>query len=404
MAKLSHPKGVCVDASGNIFVCDALNFRIRKINALGVISTFAGTGVYGHDGDGSQATAAKIGQIYGIAIDRNNNIYFSDETQIRKITTSGIISTIAGNGTSGFSGDGGPATAAVIGSVGGIAIDSMGNIYFGDKTNIRIRKINTAGIISTIAGTGISGYSGDGGPATSATFILPTGVSLDRNDNLYIADAGDYRIRKINNSGIISTVAGCGISGSSGDGGLATSAKISQIYTSVTDYFGNLYIPDQSMGKVRRVDYSTGIISTIAGDGTPCGYSGDGGQATMAQLCSPHSICIDKHNTIYFSEEGNNILRRITYSVNVAKINTHALNISIVPNPINNYKFSVQINSEITESANLVITNVTGIKLKELIVNTNSIYEIQLDEVSGMYFAKVSSMHGTYTEKIIVNK
>ena len=216
--------GVAVDSSGNIYIADTYNNRIRKVDTAGVISTIAGNGAAGYSGDGGSATSAMLNGPMSVAIDAFDNIYIADQLNncIRKVNTVGVISTVAGNGTAGFFGDGGLATSAALNNPTGVAIDSAGNIYIADANmnnyplnygNNRIRKVDTSGIISTVAGNGAAGYLGDGGAATSATLGAPQGVAVDAIGNIYIADVLNNRIRKVDSSGVITTVAGNGTSG-----------------------------------------------------------------------------------------------------------------------------------------------------------------------------------------------
>ena len=230
-ASLSNPFGVAVDGGGNMYVADLSNNRIRKVDvATGIITTVAGNGIPGFSGDGGSATSASLNFPRGVDVDSSGNIYIADtiNNRIRKVTAAtGIITTVAGNGIFGFSGDGGAATSARLASPLGVDVDSSGNLYIADSNNNRIRKVTVAtGIITTVAGTGVFGFSGDSGAATSATFRRPTGVAVDSSGNIYIADRENHRIRKVTvATGIITTVAGNGVGVFSGDGGLATNAS-----------------------------------------------------------------------------------------------------------------------------------------------------------------------------------
>ena len=218
-------------------------------------------------------------------------------------STTGIITTIAGNGIAGYSGDGGLATNAELNNPYGVAVDSNGNIYIADTNNNRIRKVNsTTGIITTIAGNGTAGYSGDGGLATNAELYYPYGVAVDSNGNIYIADTYNNRIRKVNSTtGIITTIAGNGTAGYSGDGGPATNAQLNYPYGVAVDSSGNIYIADTDNNRIRKVNSTTGIITTIAGNGNP-GYSGDGGPATNAELYDPSGVAVDSNGNIYIAD------------------------------------------------------------------------------------------------------
>jgi hypothetical protein len=316
--------GVAVDGSGNIFIIDYGNFRIRKVSTNGIITTYAGNGinpyfVFGtniNNGDGLQATLASIFPTGkpGIAVDKQGTVYFSEWGRIRKITTDGIISTVAGNGNFGFSGDGGPATLALINGPQGIAVDSIGNIYFSDASNNRVRKISTDGIITTIAGNGGYGPGNDGIPAVNSEVSFPTGLFIDNMNNLYISEQYNNRVRKVNTSGIINTFAGINNNyGFSGDGGPASAALLSSPISISGDNDGNIFIAEFSGARIRKVALN-GIISTIAGNGN-WGFSGDGGISTNASLNLPGGISVDGNGNILFADLGNNRVREIFNSV-----------------------------------------------------------------------------------------
>jgi len=297
-----------LDTSGNMYITDNFDHRVRKVSAAGIMSTFAGNGSAGFTGDGNVATAAQFIGAAGIAADKMGNVYFSDinNRRIRKVNAAGIISTIAGNGSAGFSGDGGPATSAQLNTPYGIAVDDAGNVYVADELNFRVRKISAAGIISTVAGSNVGGYAGDGGAATAAE-LTPLAVAVDNAGNLFVTT--NNRVRKVSTSGIITTVAGNGIAGYSGDGGTATTAKLNQPVGVAVDGLGGIFIADQYNNRIRKVSPS-GIISTIAGNGTG-GNTGDGGPATAAELLQPLGICLDPSANVYFSDYGNLRVRKI---------------------------------------------------------------------------------------------
>ncbi|NCX94789.1 MAG: hypothetical protein EBX41_00005, partial [Chitinophagia bacterium] len=318
-AGLSNPFGVAVDASGNVYIADRDDHCIRKVNTSGIISTIAGDG-YGsggsgrYSGDGGAATAASLNEPVCVAVDASGNVYIADthNNRIRKVNTSGIISTIAGNGSSyGYSGDGGAATAASLYYPYGVAVDASGNVYISYNDN-RIRKVNTSGIISTIAGNGSNGYSGDGGAATAASLRSPNGVAVDASGNVYFADYYNYRIRKVNTSGVISTIAGNGSNGYSGDGGAATAASLYNPQGVAVDASGNVYIADAHNHRIRKVNTS-GVITTIAGNGS-YGYSGDGGAATAASLADPIGVAVDVSGNLYIADITNVCIRKVTFS------------------------------------------------------------------------------------------
>jgi large repetitive protein len=310
-AELGELGGVAVDSQGNTYTVDFTNNTVDKLTAsTGAISIVAGTGNAGFSGDGGLATSAELNDPSFVAFDPSGNIYISDtvNNRIRKITlSSGVITTIAGNSASGFSGDGGPATSATLSIPEGLAFDTAGNLYIGDRGNNRVRMISAStGIITTIAGNGTAGFSGDGGLAASAELNAPFAVSVDAAGNVYIADEGNNAIRLVNTTGGISTIAGNGSPGFSGDGGPATSATLSIPEGVVVDASGNVYLSDTGNNRIRKVSLSTGIITTIAGNGTG-GFSGDGGPAVAAELNSPRGLSLAPNGTIYTGDKDGTI-------------------------------------------------------------------------------------------------
>jgi uncharacterized protein (TIGR03437 family) len=300
-AALSFPTGVAVDSSGNVYIADSLNRRIRKLASGGNISTVAGNGNYSYSGDSGQATSAQLNTPQAVASDSSGNLYIADTVNnvVRKVTAAGVISTIAGNGTAGSGGDGGAATSAQLRSPQGIAVDASGNVYVADTQNARVRKISN-GTINTVAGSGTVGSGGDGGAATSAQLNIPTGLAVDGAGNLYIADFSNNRIRKVTPGGTITTLAGNGLAGYSGDGGAAANAQLTTPVSVATDSSGNVYIADTGNNAVRVVN-SSGIVSTVAGNGL-AGYSGDDGPAVSATVGNPTGVAVDASGNLYVSD------------------------------------------------------------------------------------------------------
>ena len=312
-ANLTSPQSVVRDGDGNLYIADQGNNRIRKVDASGVMTTFAGGGSAGGPdyGDGAPATDASLSSPAGIALDGSGNVYIADagNYRIRMVDASGTITTVAGGGD--VLGDGGPATEALVYSSPGVYVDATGSIYIADRWHHRVRKVDASGTISTVAGNGSDGYSGDGGPATEASLSGPLGVVADESGNVYLADYNNTRVRKVDASGVITTVAGNGEYGFSGDGGPATEANFSRPAAVFLDSSGNLYVVDHDNNRIRKVDAS-GIVTTIAGDGN-VGFSGDGGPPTSASLRGPAGIFVGNSGDLYIADTGNNRIRKIDY-------------------------------------------------------------------------------------------
>ena len=296
------PFGVALDTSGNLFIAERSSGfdRIRKVDAKGVITTVAGTGSSTFSGDGGPATNAGFEPTV-FAVDSSGNVFIADYAnyRVRKVDGKGIITTVAGNGSFNYSGDGGAATNAGLEAPSGVALDAMGNLLIPAGLS-RLRKVDTNGIINTVAGSKTVGFSGDGGPATNASLSFPTGVAVDRFGNLFIADHLNNRIRKVDVNGVITTAAGNGTSGYSGDGGPATNAILSSPEYPAVDASGNLFFADRGNARIRKVDIN-GFITTVAGNGT-LAYSGDGGAATNASLADPAGVGVDASDTLFIPE------------------------------------------------------------------------------------------------------
>lgn len=318
-ANLNNPFCVVADSAGNFFIGDANNNRIRKVSTNGIITTVAGGGASGI-GDGGPATNATLNYPNGVAVDASGNIFFNEvfNYRVRKVGTNGIITTVAGNGTASYSGDGGAATNASLNLINGVAVDSAGNLFIADWGNNRVRKVNTNGIITTVAGGGAGGGTdglGDGGSATNATLHGPVGLSVDAKGNLFIGDTVNERIREVSTNGIITTVAGggtIGVGGDIGDGGAATNATFVNLNGVAVDAFGNLFIAESGRNRIREV-YVNGMITTVAGGGAGGGTDGigDGGVATNATTSGPGGIGLDGSGNLLIADSGNNRIRRV---------------------------------------------------------------------------------------------
>jgi trimeric autotransporter adhesin len=313
-AGLSGPAGVVLDKSGNLYMVDYGDNRVRMVSAsTGIISTIAGTGALGFSGDGGPAINATFVNPNSIAIDASGNLYIGDtySGRIRKFFPGGIITTVAGGGSS--LGDNGPATQAQLNVPLGVAVDASGNLYIADSLNERVRRVGVNGIITTIAGTGQAGFSGDGGPATAALFSNPVGVALDASGNVYVADLDNNRIRRVVQGGPVTTIAGT--TTSVGDGGPSTQARLVYPRGAAVDSSGNLYIADSLANRVRKVTPS-GIITTLAGTGQT-GSGGDNGPGALAVLNNPTAVAVDPGGNVYIGDSNNNVIRRVNTSTGI---------------------------------------------------------------------------------------
>ena len=396
-SQFSYPYGIDVDSIGNIYVADNGNNCIRKIDTAGIITTVAGIGSLGYSGDNGLATSAQLYYPYDVAVDSKGNIFICDyaNNRIRKVDTAGIITTVAGNGNPGFSGDGGLATNAKLDRPLSVDVDHQGNIYISDGYNLRIRKVDTLGIITTFAGNGIYGFAGDGGPADSASFRYTYSMAFDAAGNCYVSDGGNNRVRKIDTNNIITTFAGGGVGSYSGDGGQADSAGMYSPMGISFDAAGNLFIVEHNNHIVRKVD-TAGIISTYAGTGNG-GFAGDGGPASLARFSQPFGIAINSANTIFISDMNNQRIRKIdTTSVMTAiSLNNFISPVQLYPIPNNGtMTFQTQF-----EQSYLQIFNVFG----EIIYQDALDYpakQIKIEGPAGIYFYRITtSKNSVYTGK-----
>ncbi len=402
VAELYNPYGIAIDAAGNLYIADIGNNCIRKVNTSGIISTVAGNGTAGYSGDGGQAINAELSDPQAVAVDTSGNLYISDtgNSRIRKVSTTGIITTIAGNGTAGYSGDGGAANVAELHSPIGLTCDVAGNLYIGDVSNNRVRKVTISGIITTIAGNGTAGFSGDNGQAILAELYQPIGVAFDAVGNLYIADNVNERIRMVTTSGIISTIAGNGTQSYSGDGGLATAAEFHNPYGIAVDTAGNLYIADKGNNRIRKVN-TAGIISTFVGDGTQ-GYSGDGGQATNAELYFPAGVALDATGNLYISDNQNNVIRKITnagQTTSIEQVTSINKQVTVYPNPSNS-SFIIETNSPTNQALKIYDVNGKMVLSQDINGKATTIEATNLNE--GVYNISIISNEGVINKRVII--
>jgi len=401
-AQIRLPSSLCLDPSGNIIISNAGDARVRKIDAFtNVITTIGGNGVPGFSGDGGPATNAQFLGVSAVYTDSSGNVFLADagNNRIRKINIfTGIITTVAGSGPVGlgtgtFSGDGGMATDATLKLPSGLYVDKFENIYIADIDNNRVRKVDhLSGKISTIAGNGSPCYLGDNGPATAACLWSPGQPFVDSSGNIFVSEYDNSVIRKISaTTGIITTVAGTGVQGYSGDGGPATSAKLNQPYGIYIDKGQNIFVAEWGNGVIRRIDGATGIITTVAGDGTQ-GYSGDGGPATAAQLV-PDGVVLDRHGRMLIADFNNHRIRMVYDStqhyVGTKTPSAPKGGLHIYPNPAGN-----ELTIEGAEGSEVSIYNTIGqsfyklrmVKKKE-VINVSSL-------VPGMYIIQIVGVSG----------
>jgi len=320
-ASLNLPTSIAFDSAGILYIADNNNVRIRRVSSSGIISTYAGTGRAGFGGDGGPANQATFfSDLPNVAVDRNGNLYVVDRfnQRIRRIDRNGVITTVAGNGRSEYSGDGGPATQAGFNFPSGVAVDDAGNLYITDRLNHRIRRVTLDGRISTYAGTGVAGFGGDGGAATSARLNSPFNVGPDAAGNVYIADSVNNSVRRVNPQGIITTVAGNQRFAFSGDGGTALQASLTLPRSVAPDAAGGFYIADELAGRVRRVS-PEGIITTVAGNGLIRSFS-DGIAATQAYLNNPRGIWLAPDGRLYIADTENHYLRVVDTSGRISTL------------------------------------------------------------------------------------
>ena len=389
---------IAIDHSGNYYISEECNEAVYKVTPSGALTLFAGNGSYGYNGDGIAATAASLYEPMGVAVDASGNVYIADmgNERVRKVNTAGIISTIAGVSgpgpdIGGFGGDGGPATAAQLSQPAAVFVDNIGDVFIADGDNSRIRKILPFGIITTVVGGGAS--LGDGGPATEAQLAEPIALTMDAAGNMYICDGfGGNRIRKVSTTGVITTVAGTGSAGYNGDGIAATSAQLSVPRGIAMDANGNLFIADNIHGRIRMVD-AAGIITTIAGTGTG-GFSGDGGISTMAEINSGN-VAIDGSGNLIITDFGNRRIRKVALAALGIGNTNNTASVKLYPNPTTAI---VNIQSTNQPINKILITNLLGQTVFAGNYHADRVQVNVANLPTGVYFVKVN---GIYDQKFL---
>lgn len=439
-ASLFQPQGIHVDLTGNIYVADYGNNRVRKISG-GIINTIAGTGSNVYNGDGGKADTTNFNAPQAITIDLEGNIYLAAGFRVvHKIDTAGYTNFLIGNGLcpTGANGDGGPALAGQLCVPTDVTFDPAGNLYIADAVDNKIRKIDLNGVVTTFAGTGTSGYSGDGGPATAAQLNYPRNVAADALGNIYISDIGNYRIRKVNQAGIISTFAGNGSAGFSGDGGSALAAQFDRPMGIAVDAANNVYVADFYNGRIRKISigscnsyFSIFADSTVAGlyygynlgSGTGLSYLWDFGDGTTSTQPYPshtyasagqYYVCLTVNNGagcsdtycdssyLVFKTEGGlmNQLNIINPNTGVLPVTKSAMKFRLLPNPSSN---SVTIITDETfVGSQLAITDVTGKIMKSQQLQTAISHLSITDLVSGVYIVMISNGEQTSTNRLVI--
>ncbi len=376
-ASFNLPYGVCTDASGNVYVADGGNNKIRKITPAGVVSTFAGSGTAGSTD--ATGIAASFNSPRGVCTDATGNVYVADELnhKIRKITPAGVVSTFAGSGTAGSADATGIAASFYYPC--GVCTDATGNVYVADYSNHKIRKITPAGVVSTFAGSGTAGSTDATGIA--ASFYAPIGVCTDAAGNVYVADANNSKIRKITPAGVVSTFAGSGANGSTDATGIAASFNFP--YGVCTDATGNVYVADYSNHKIRKIT-PAGLVSTFAGSGV-VGSTDATGIAASFNL--PYGVCTDASGNVYVAEEGNHKIRKIDIlSTTITEKGVMNSVMHVYPNPST---------SALTIQTNEIIESVSIYNSLGSLIQTESKTSFSVEKLSvGIYTLQIKTIKG----------
>ena len=413
-AGIPDPVGGTFDKYGNYYFADGLSsHKIRKIDTNNIITTVVGSGIGGFGGDNGPATVANLNFPQSVKLDSAGNIYVgdADNNRVRKVdVATGIITTIAGNGIATYAGDGLPATMASLANVLDICLDKFGNLYIADADNDAIRKVDLSGIITTVAGNGTPGYSGDNGPATSAQLWGPSGVVVDNAGNIYIADWTNNAVRKVDVSGRITTIAGTGSSVYIGDGIPATAAHVSPIKLALSnggEVSNELYMADDYHRRILRIG-SNDTIYSVAGNGIS-GFLGDGGPATASELNYPSGVSFDPCGIMYIPDVNNRRIRKVTFDTSCSLVHTPlSLNINttknfpvlIYPNPTYN---QLQIDN-ITTPTNYNLHNIVGATIQHGILKAGS-NSISLSALAtGMYLLELIDDEGNRVVRKVVKE
>ncbi len=406
-SQLYSPWSSVCDKYGNLYIADQGNSVIREIfSSNDTINTVVGTGSPNFGGDGGPALSASFKWPTSVAFDTSGNLYFTDtySNRIRKvdaITT--IVSEVGGNGSAGWSGDSGLATQAMLSSPNAIAISRSGDVFIADQNNHRIRKItHSTGIITTVAGNGNAGFSGDNGLAINAELNYPAGIAVDTSNNLYIADQINNRIRKVTAStGIISTVAGSSNVGYAGDSMPATSAGLHWPVAVCLNSKGDIFIADYSNNLVEKVDISTGIIMKVAGNNIS-GYSGDGGLATLAEL-SPTGVTLDPLGNLYITDFNHSCVRKISWLTGINE-NKFGSSITLYPVPCEG-AFTVVLDNEKYETLDVIDMlgkTVFSLNLKDQYPDKH--IPISIDAPNGIYLLQLTGVKGIVSRKVVIRR
>ena len=397
-AELNNPVAVAVDGAGNVYIADRDNNVVRKVNTSGVITTFAGTGVAGYSGNGAAATAAKLNKPYGLVSDAAGNVYISElgNHTVRRVSPAGIINTYVGTGVAGYSGDSSSASLAKLNSPEGLAIDLSGNIYIADGGNNVIRKVTPGDVITTIAGTGVPGVSGDNGSARSAQLHSPAAVAADAFGNIFIADYYNNVVRRVDASGRITTFAGNTIAGYTGDGAAANLAELYFPSGVSVDLYHNIFIADQGNNDIRKVD-STGRISLFAGSRTK-GYYGDNGVPTLAQMRSPKGVTADGWGRVFIADYDNNVIRVVKSGTAGVAATAVSSDLRVYPDPSNG-TFTVELPAASTATQVNVIDLLGNVVASQQAKGGSVTFT---DLSAGNYIVVVNAGDKIFREKIVV--